>query len=106
MDEKQTQIIGECLRAAASGQFFPDWEFFTLFGLEREEVAWVAAAWPDVDLSDERVWLAINNSIGNLVGYPIDHPKELSTYLSVSREELEAAFELWRDSSAKRDDMQ
>ena len=30
------KIIAEALSAAAEGPFFPDWEFHTLFGLERE----------------------------------------------------------------------
>ena len=100
MDDGQEQIIGECLKAADSGRFFPDWEFHTLFGLERDEVAKVASAWPNVDLSDERVCLAINNSFGNLLNYPIDHPKEWPDYLSVSREELETNFDRWRNSPA------
>ncbi len=101
MDEKQTQVIGECLRAAASGRFIPDWEFSTLFGVEREDVAWIADAWPEVNQSDETVWLAINGSMGNLMGYPIDRPKELPTYLSVSRDELQPIFEQWRNETGQ-----
>ena len=37
-----SRVIGECLRAAVNGPFFPDWEFSTLFGLTRDEVRAVA----------------------------------------------------------------
>jgi hypothetical protein len=46
ISDEDAKIIGQCLRAASDGPFFPDWEFHTLFGLEREEVAAVAASWP------------------------------------------------------------
>jgi hypothetical protein len=44
--------VGQALRAAAEGLFFPEWEFHTLFGMARSEVRAVADAWPNVDLTD------------------------------------------------------
>ncbi len=99
MNEKQSQLIGECLTAAATGPFFPEWEFSTLFGLQRTEVADIAALWPDVNEADETVWLAINNAFANLLGYPIDKPQEWPHYLSVSPAELKVVFDRWRNSS-------
>lgn len=96
-DEKQRRIIAECLNAAAFGRFFPDWEFQTLFGLKRDELAKIAAEWPHVDQTSEMVNLAVNNSINNLLGYPIKHSEELSHYLSISREELHIIFDSWRN---------
>lgn len=96
MDEKQLHIIGECLTAAASGRFIPDWEFSALFGLELREVADIAAAWPHVDQNEETVTLAINNSFGTLTGYPIDRPEEWHDYISVTPEELLIIFYLWK----------
>lgn len=34
----ERKIVHECLRASVEGPFFPDWEFGTIFGIEREEV--------------------------------------------------------------------
>lgn len=51
LSNKQIQSIGECLRAAAYGPFFPDGEFDTLFGLSREQVA------PMVGLEN---WVTLN----------------------------------------------
>ena len=38
LDEKERGVVRECLGATVEGPFFPDWEFQTLFGLERDEV--------------------------------------------------------------------
>ena len=96
MDGKQKKIISECLAAAVSCPFFPDWEFSTLFGLERAEVARIIVTWPKSDQTKEAVDIAINNSFANLLDYPIDRPQEWPQYLSVSRAELEVIFDQWR----------
>jgi len=70
LTDNERRVVFECLRAAVDGPFFPDWEFHTLFGLHRQEVARIVAALPNIDDSDESVSLAINNAMGNLLGYP------------------------------------
>ena len=72
-------LIGRCLDAAANGEFFPDWEFATLFGLERDELRRAAAAWPRQVLDDEAHARAIRGSVSNLFHYPhgMDHQLEL-----------------------------
>jgi hypothetical protein len=57
------------LKAAAAGPFFPDWEFQTLFGIERQVLAEVANRWPDVDPAKD-VELAVVGSMNHLLGYP------------------------------------
>jgi hypothetical protein len=47
------------------GPFFPEWEFSTLFGLERAEVRAIADAWP-VIADREKTEVAINNALNNL----------------------------------------
>lgn len=55
------QAFRESLLAAARGPFFPDWEFHTLFGLERSEVESIAESFsPDTPLTGD-VALALNN---------------------------------------------
>src|SRR3954471_19325806 len=70
LSEREKQTVFECLRAASDGPFFPDWEFPTLFGLERDQVRRIVAAIPHIDDSSEEVALAINNAMVNLFGYP------------------------------------
>ncbi len=75
-------LLGRCLRAAAEGPYFPDWEFHTLFGLTRAEVATVAKEWPGVT-DEATTHLAINNALNNLLGYPHGMQDRLEADLGV-----------------------
>lgn len=70
LDAGDTELVGRCLRAAASGPFFPDWEFQTLIGADRDRVQALADAWPNVDLSEPEPMDAIQSVLANLLGYP------------------------------------
>jgi hypothetical protein len=93
MGDADKTVVGQALRAAADGPFFPDWEFHTLFGLARSEVRAVADAWPNVDLMDANVALAVNNSLNNLVGYPHGQDSVWSQWISVDRPKLASVAE-------------
>lgn len=67
---RESQIVGEALRAAADGPFFPDWEFSTLFGLQRDAVRRIANAWPLPSIAPDEVARAVNNSMNLLLSYP------------------------------------
>ncbi|MBX3373177.1 MAG: hypothetical protein KF817_05025 [Phycisphaeraceae bacterium] len=94
--EEDRRIIADSLKAAVEGPFFPDWEFSTLFGLQRAEVAEIARAWPKVEESDDRVDLAVNNALGNLAGYPHGHEQEWERFLSVPPARLLDTLKRWR----------
>lgn len=95
---EKEKIIRECLNAAANGPFFPDVEFHTLFGLTKGEVRKIFLEWEKLDRKNELVQRAINNSINNLIGYPIDNPEKWSDYISISRDELEDFYKsLFKD---------
>jgi hypothetical protein len=66
-------VIHQCLRAAVDGPFFPDWEFQTLFGFERDEIRQIAERWPDWDDADAQSD-AVENTLNHLLGYPMDAP--------------------------------
>jgi hypothetical protein len=87
----------QCLEATVNGPFFPEWEFGTIFGLERNEVRQVLLSWPDLDETDESVVRAINNSFNNLLGYPAKNKQELwSKFISVGGMELARIFDKWK----------
>lgn len=44
--DDEIALIAACLLAAEEGPFFPNWEFQTLFGIERAELAEVRRHWP------------------------------------------------------------
>jgi len=96
-------VVRGALRATADGPFFPDWEFPTLFGLEREEVREVLADWPrsaDPDLQ----FNAVNNAMNNLLGYPHGQDGAWDEYLSVDREQLGEMLWRIRETSGANDE--
>jgi len=98
LTEEEADVVRRCVRAAAEGPFFPDLEFHTLFGLERAEVAAVAARWPQLDDKEEDVRLAINNTLNNLLGYPHDRPEAFRELIGAPWEEVQRIFSKWRKS--------
>jgi hypothetical protein len=97
LSEADRTIVGQALLAAADGPFFPDWEFHTLFGLERSRVRAIATAWPELSAPLDEVALAVNNSLNNLLGYPHDQNAVWSHWISVDRKQLGDLFNKLRD---------
>lgn len=100
-DDKK--VIGECLVAAVEGPFFPDCEFETLIALARDEVAGIARCWPDVDVDDSRIGLAINNVMNWLRAYPHQQYDRWSEYISVTPDEMSKIYHKWRALSGRED---
>jgi hypothetical protein len=97
LSEAERDIVRECLRAAVEGSFFPEWEFHTLFGIDREELRVVLNSWPMVAESNESVILAVNNSLNNLLGYPTTPTdQEWPKFISANRQEVKRIFDKWR----------
>jgi O-methyltransferase domain/Dimerisation domain len=93
---EDSHIIFECVRAAANGPFFPEWEFHSIFGLRRDDLRSLLETWSARDESKEDVRLAINNSMLNLLGYPHSCERAWADYISVPRSEVARIFEKWR----------
>jgi hypothetical protein len=90
--------------SASSGRRFilPDWEFHTLFGLERDEVRNILSLWPGLDETDESVVIAINNSLNNLLGSPARNgDEEWPKFISVTRGEVARIFAKWKGKSPR-----
>ena len=87
-------VLHRCLEVASAGELFEDWEFQTLFGLERGQLAAISAKWPDVDQTDPDVDLAVTNAVANLLGYP--HGKSLEVLVGATHSELRSILALWR----------
>src|SRR5215471_2629337 len=99
LNPSELEIVRDCLRASVEGPFFPDWEFFTLFGLTRDELKQILAFWPNLNEADKSVMLAINNSFNNLIGYPHGMDDSWSEFVPVSAKELHRIFVKWRGAS-------
>ncbi|WP_133719248.1 hypothetical protein [Methylocaldum gracile] len=97
LKENEKDVVYQCLVAALKGPFFPEWEFHTLFGIDRNTLAKIVEAWPYVDDTEEDVALAINNSMGNLAGYPHGKEGEWKKYISVSPDEVISILLRWKE---------
>lgn len=85
LSKRESEVVGQILRAAAEGPFFPDWEFQTLFGLTRADVRKVAEGWPLPALSSELVELAVNNSFNWMLSYPHRKHDQWEDWISVDQ---------------------
>jgi hypothetical protein len=96
LSPEEREVVKGCLRAAVEGPFFPDSEFHTIFGLDRDVVRDVLASWPNLDDGNESVMIAINNSFNNLLGYPHGREGAWPQFIAVSSKELGQIDEKWR----------
>ena len=108
LSPEDQDVIRRALAAAASGPYFPDWEFSTLMGMSRDEVAQVLATWPEtavltsLDRDPDRVQeIAVHAVLNNLLGYPHNEWDLLSTSLGTSRAEFRSLFDRWRGEPSK-----
>jgi hypothetical protein len=100
LDSSDRDLVLACLNAAAAGPFIPEWEFQTLFGMTRDEFGAVVAQWPNLDERDNTTYVAINNALNNLTGYPHRQDALLVELCGADRTEILRVFTLWRDASA------
>jgi hypothetical protein len=95
LTESDHLIISKCLKAAADGPFFPDWEFATLFGFSRDEFRRQASMYEPADDQPIHVGYAVHNALNHLVGYPIDSEDQWSIWIPVSRAEVNELLIKW-----------
>lgn len=99
VEPEDSEIIRQCLIAAVDGPFFPDWEFHTLFGFERDEIRRIAHRWPDWHDDNEKS-VAVGNTLNNLLGYPHDRWDLWHDYVSVPSAEVARVYARWRGEDA------
>ena len=88
LSEQERRSIYECLCAAEHEDLFPEWEFETLFGINREKITIVRESWPEVDTSNPDVGAALVGAMGQMLGYPLGKNKRWENYISVSPENI------------------
>lgn len=99
----ELEVVRDCLRAAVEGPFFPDWEFASLFGLDRRKLMSILQSGPDLNENDEAVVLAINNSFNNLLGYPHGLLDKLPDFTRVDSQELTRIYMKSKGGSVRND---
>jgi hypothetical protein len=97
LNDEDKAVIWSCLQVVASSKVIElDWEFPLTFGLEIPEFLEVVHAWPKVDDIDLNVYLAINNAMNNLLGYPHLAHDSWDKFIPVSAERIYEVFSRWR----------
>jgi hypothetical protein len=79
-DELETIKI--CMTASCMEKFFPEWEFQSLFGIERDELKQAVSLFPNLNYEDDIHNAAIKGSLGHLLGYPHGRDRELEVMLN------------------------
>lgn len=103
LSDDQQALVGLCLRAVVDGPYISDdGEFQTVMGVTRAQTAAVAAAWPD-PTGAPYTFVAVNNALNNLLGYPHKHWPELSEYLGADSGPVVAALARWRGRNLPED---
>lgn len=82
LSKSDLEIIKICMTASCMERFFPDWEFQSLFGIERDELEQVVSLFPNLNYEDEIHNAAIKGSLGHLLGYPHGRDQELEKMLN------------------------
>ena len=101
LSENDKAVVHQCLKCVASGKvILHDWEFQTLFGIDVTEFIQVVESWPELDDSREIVFLAINNSMNNLLGYPHGKFESWDEFMPYSQSEVETVFKKWKRGEA------
>lgn len=98
----QQVIVHQCMRICAERRdMFPDWEFQTIFGVTRDEMACLVSHWPDIDERVDKVRHAINNAMNNMLGYPHGHHEDWDRHFPFGPRELFETFSAWKGSRPK-----
>lgn len=91
--ESEVNTVRCCLRAAVEGPFFPDWEFETLIGVDRQVVREVLSEWPLRTVSQDEFVCAVLGSMSNLIGYPHGMDSEFLGFVHEGRAAVKIIIE-------------
>ncbi len=89
----EIDVVKRSLQAAVEGDFFPEWEFETLIGVDREAVRTVYVDWPRRTVGEEEFSCAIVGSMANLIGYPHGEDDALLRYVPEGRVGIQKALD-------------
>ena len=91
LSSDEIETVRRALKATVEGSFFPDWEFETLIGVERDIVKKVYEAWPRQTVDQDVFSCAVIGSMNNLIGYPHRKEDEFAFYVPEGRAAIDGA---------------
>ena len=90
LNDYESELVRQCLLAAADGPFFDDWEFKALIGLDWGKVRRLAQHWPAVNLHSHGLSNVAVNALHNLLGYPHGHEADVARFVGAGTGEVES----------------
>jgi len=96
LSPEQQALVAKCLAAIVDGPYIDDDEFDTVMGVSRQETAATLATWPKA-AGHDMSFLAVNNALNNLLGYPHGLWHRLAQELGASERDVAHALMAWRD---------
>lgn len=93
LSERDRQTVGECLLATEQGNFFPEWEFETLFGTPKKQLSAVREKWPDVNVGDPDLGAAVIGAMNHLLGCPHGQDAHWSKYITVGHVDVKRTLD-------------
>jgi hypothetical protein len=92
----QHALVAKCLAAVVDGPYIDDDdEFHTVMGVRRQEATQTLAAWPEA-AAHGMSFVAVNNALNNLLGYPHGRWHELAREIGAGKRDLAMALMAWR----------
>ncbi len=99
LSQVEVAIIGECLKAASSGPFLRQGQFFDeeVLGFNLDELLDVSSKWPQVFL-DNKINSVVNNVLAAFMpdGYPLYKREDWDKWISASPAEVDEILAKWR----------
>lgn len=98
LDHQELVIVEGALRLMAGGQVVEEMEFGTRMGLTLSEFREPLARWPAVDdrASGSSAWLAINNTLNDLLNGVGISDTQCRNQLGAGCDEVERVFRKWK----------
>jgi hypothetical protein len=97
LSAEQQALVARCLTAIVEGPYVDDDdEFGTVMGVSRQQAGETLAAWPNA-AGHGMSFVAVNNALNNLLGYPHGLWHKLAREIGASESEVAHALMAWRD---------
>ena len=103
LTENELAIVKQCMMCVADGKvILHDWEFHSIMGVGIDEFLEILALWPNINENEERVKMAINNSLNNLIGYSHGKQKSWDRIMEAPISEIESVLQKWSSFNVRQ----
>lgn len=86
--KNELDIIKKCLLVCFDEEIFPDYIFHTIFGIDRKVYSILIHQFPEIDLRNASMRLAVMNSINNILGCPHKKSEIIEKSINCNKIEL------------------